>query len=257
MKPSLTPKPKSRLWLYGLLIVAVVVVMLSLHRCRDLNFGRHPGQDPTDTIRVAMQYAPGSFFMVGDSLGGVDYDALRRLGLPYKIYPITTAAEGLEGLRTGRFDVVVADMPQTADSAGEFIFTSPVYVDRQVLVQLADSTRPHISSPIELDGDSVAVVANSPMTARLRNLSDELGITIHPSERQATAEQLLTAMAGGSDTTIRYVVTNRSIARQMAQSHPNLDYSVEVSLSQFQPWILAKQNTALRDTINAHLHHEK
>ena len=46
---------------------------------------------------------------------------------------------------------------------------------------------------------------------------------------------------------------NESVARELAADYPNLDFSVPVSLSQFQPWILRKGSEALRDSLNARL----
>ncbi len=252
MKNSHSQKPQSRLLLYVLLLVVTLGLMFSLKRCQ--HFGEAPTEpQPDDTLRVAIQYAPGSFYLDGDSLGGVDYEALKRLGLPYRLYPITNPSEGLSGLNEGRYDLVIADLPLTADSTSEYIFTKPVYVDRQVLVQRVDSGRePEIQSVVQLAGDTVCVAENSPMAARLANLADEIGAPIFISERPATSEKLLIELARGLDD-VNYVVVNESVARELAGDYPNLDYSVAVSLNQFQPWVLRKDRQDLCDSINARL----
>lgn len=253
MKNSHNQKPQSRLLLYILLIVITLGLMFSLKRCQHFKVASHTPV-PDDTIRVAIQYAPGSFYMQGDSLGGIDYDALCSLGLPYRLYPITNPTEGLNGLNEGRYDLVIADLPMIADSTSEYIFTKPVYVDRQVLVQRVDSGKePAITSVVQLAGDTVCVAENSPMAARLENLSKEIGAPIFISERSATSEKLLIELANGLDN-VNYAVVNESVAENMAADYPNLNYSVAVSLNQFQPWILRKDRQALCDSINARLH---
>ncbi len=250
MKNSHNQKPQSRLLLYVLLLVITLGIMFSLKRCRHFDVGSHEPR-PNDTLRVAIQYAPGSFYMQGDTLGGVDYEALQNLGLPYRLYPITNPAEGLDGLNEGRYDLVIADLPMIADSTSNYIFTAPVYVDRQVLVQRVDSgATPLIQSVVDLKNDTICVSENSPMAARLKNLEEEIGASICISERPETSEKLLIELAGGYSG-VNYAVVNESVAREMAADYPNLDYSVAVSLNQFQPWVLRKTDTALRDTINA------
>lgn len=198
-----------------------------------------------------MQYAPGSFYFDGDSLAGRDYKVITQLGVPYRIYPITDPAEGLSGLRRGRYDIVVADLPQTADSAREYIFTDPIYLDRQVLVQRIDSAgaSPAITSPLQLGGMTVTVPDGSPMVSRLCNLAREIGDTIIINRRHATTERLLTELALGADS-VSLVVANSTLAAEIAREYPGLDYSVPVSMTQFQSWVLRPERTALRDSLN-------
>lgn len=242
-------KPVGRILLYVVLLIVALGIMFSLKRCRQWG---NSEEAAGDTLRVAIQYAPGSFYYDGDSIRGRDYEALKSLGIPFRIYPITNPAEGLEGLRAGRYNLVIADLPQTADSAGEYIFTDHIYLDRQVLVQRIDSAGavPAITSPLQLGGKTVAVPEGSPMAARLRNLSREIGDTIYINERNATTEKLLTELALGVDS-VNLVVANSSLAEEIAREFPGrLNYSVAVSLTQFQSWVLLPSETALRDSIN-------
>ncbi len=248
MKNELRRKPGSRVLLYVILLIVTLGVMFSLRRCQQFETGTEKVA-PSDTLRVAIQYAPGSFYMDGDTLAGVDYEALKGLGLPYLLYPITNPAEGLNGLNEGRYDLVIADMPLTADSTAEYLFTEPVYVDRQVLVQRSPRD---VNSVVELKDKRVSVAENSPMAARLKNLADEIGAPITIDERPETSEKLLINLSHAHDG-VDYVVVNESVAKDLAADYPNLDFSVPVSLNQFQPWILRKGSEALRDSINARL----
>lgn len=236
--------------LYIFLLAATLAAMFGLKKC--MSNSRNSGSDLGDTLHVAIQYAPGSFHIDGDSLTGLDYEALKALNVPFKLYPITSPAEGLRGLKQGRYNLVIADMPQTADSAEDYIFTDPIYFDRQVLVQRTDSLTTPIRSPIELGGKTVVVPQGSPIVARLRNLSREIGDTIYIVERPATAERLLTELALGADS-VPLTVANSLIAEQICNEYPVLDCSVAVSLNQLQPWILAPADTALRAKLNAKL----
>lgn len=250
---QLEKKPAGRILLYVVLLIVVLGIMFGLKRCRQWSTD---GDDVEgDTLRVAMQYAPGSFYYENDTLRGRDYDALVSLGIPYRIYPITNPSEGLRGLRDGRYDLVIADLPQTADAAQEYIFTEPIYLDRQVLVQRLDSAgaAPALTSPLQLAGKTVTVPAGSPMVARLNNLAREIGETIYVNERDATTERLLTELALGADS-VGLTVANSTLAEQIAREFPGLlDYSVPVSLTQFQSWVLMPSDTALRNLLNTRL----
>ncbi|MDE7335952.1 MAG: transporter substrate-binding domain-containing protein [Muribaculaceae bacterium] len=236
--------------LYLVLLAVTLAAMFGLKNCGRSNGRADSGA--ADTLRVAIQYAPGSFHYDGDSLAGLDYEALKALDIPFRLYPITNPAEGLRGLKQGRYDLVIADMPQTADSAEDYIFTDPIYFDRQVLVQRGDSLTAPITSPIELGGKTVVVPQGSPIVTRLRNLSREIGDTIYVIERPATAERLLTELALGADS-VPLTVANSLIAQQIAAEYPALNCSIAVSLNQLQPWILAPADTALRAKLNAKL----
>lgn len=253
MKP-LEKKSSGRLLLYVLLLAAAIGIMYSLKHCRRWG-SDEPEAAPGDTLRVAMQYAPGSFYLdENKELAGVDYEALKSLGLPYRIFLITDPAEGLRGLDEGRYDMVVGELPLTADIAEKYIATEPVYTDRQVLVQRIDSSdgAPAITSQLQLADRTVVVSKDSPMASRLHNLEREIGANINVVERDATSERLLTELALGVDS-VPLVVANSSLAAEIARDYPDLDYSVPVSLTQFQPWILRADRTDLRDAINERL----
>lgn len=252
---KLEKKPTGRILLYVVLLAVALGIMFSLKRCRQWHVSDSITQ--SDTLKVAMQYAPGSFYYENDSIKGRDYEALQQLGIPYKIFPITNPGEGLAGLKTGRYDLVIADLPQTSDSARNYIFTEPIYLDRQVLVQRIDSNgKLEITSPLQLGGKTVVVPEDSPMAARLRNLAHEIGDTIFISERHASTERLLTELAIGADS-VNLTVANSTLAAEIAREYPDLNYSVPISLTQFQSWILLPSETALRDSINSRLRRDK
>lgn len=251
----LEKKPTGRLLLYIFLLLLALGAMVGLSKFRTLNGNGAGASTPAegDTLRVAMQYAPGSFYLnEKKELDGVDYNALRELGLPYKIYPVSNPSEGLKGLDEGRYDLLVADMPLTSEISEKYLATLPIYTDYQVLVQRIDSGSAPLTSQIDLAGRTVVVSKGSPMVARLHNLEREIGAGINLIEREATSERLLMELALGADS-VPLVVVNSSVAAELAKAYPQLDFSLPVSLTQFQPWLLNKGNEALRDTINSRL----
>ena len=236
--------------LYAVLLAVVVACMFALSMCdRPIEA---PGSQPSggDTLDVAIEFSPVTYYTYDDTLGGYNYDLLRMIsdsvGCPMKFHPIVTLEKAIAGLDDGRFDIVVAQFPMTADDTSRFAFTEPIYIDQQVLVQRRGSQAIH--SQLDLAGDTVWVVKGSPMIDRIKSLSREIGDTIyvHVDELYGP-EQLIMMVSTGE---IRYAVVNRSIARVMSTRLTNLDRSVAISLSQFQSWMVSKNRESLCDSLN-------
>ncbi len=255
MKP-LKPKRGINMMLYVALLLLVVLLMVSLRTCsvRD-PFGdirRMPSQG--DTLDVAIEYSPLSLYRYADTLGGFNYDALRSMvrqnGMALKFHPMVSLTQGMDGLESGLYDIIVADMPVTVDLQERFEYTEPIYLDRQVLVQRRDSTGTlAINSQLDLAGKEVWVPANSPIEGRIRNLSSEIGDTIIvSSDEEYGPEQLFLLTAAGE---IDLSVVNERVARIMAKDYENIDISTDVSFTQFQAWLMRKEEHALADSLNA------
>lgn len=250
MKRQQQSSKRGQMALYMALLAIVVACMVALSMC-DKPVDA-PGERPSggDTLDIAIEYSPVTYYTYDDTLGGYNYDLLRMIadsvGCPMKFHPVVTLEKALSGLDDGRYDVLVAQFPMTARDTSRFTFTDPIYIDQQVLVQRRGSQAIH--SQLDLAGDTVWVVKGSPMIGRIASLSREIGDTIyvHVDELYGP-EQLIMMVSAGE---IRYAVVNRSIARAMAARLPNIDRSVAISLSQFQSWMVAKNRQGLCDSLN-------
>lgn len=250
MKRKEKPAKRGQMILYLVLLAVVVGFMVALSMCDKPVEQQGLQHSGGDTLDIAIEYSPVTYYTYDDTLGGYNYDLLRMIshntGRPMKFHPIVTLEKALTGLEEGRYDVVVAQYPMTAGDTARYAFTQPIYIDQQVLVQRRGSKAIH--SQLDLAGDTVWVVKGSPMNQRIASLSREIGDTIyvHVDELYGP-EQLMMMVSAGE---IRYAVVNRSIARAMASKLPNLDRSVAISLSQFQSWIVSKHRQGLCDTLN-------
>lgn len=235
--------------LYVALLAVTVALMVILSRCDQPIVLAEDRPSGGDTLDIAIEYSPITYYSYDDTLGGFDYDLLRLVSQlsrrPMKFHPIVTLAKGLEGLNDSTYDVMVAQFPMTAAAREQYLFTNPIYIDKQVLVQ---RTTTGVKRQFQLAGETVWVVKGSPMKERIEGLSREMGDTIHVmTDSIHGAEQLMMRVAAGE---IKFAVVNQSIARAMAKKLQGLDISVDISLSQFQAWVLRKDNQALCDSIN-------
>lgn len=243
-------------------LYAVVIVAATVLVC--LNFGRRCSTTEStladdyvkpsdDTIAVAIEMSPLTYTFCHDTAEGFDYSILKEIGrrhdVRFSFRPVSDLDRAFAGLNDGQYDLVVASFPATSALKEYFPLTDAVYIDRQVLVQRrgADSVPPTRTLQ-QLRGDTVWISAGSPFRTRLQNLAAEMGdsLTVIPTP-EYSAEQLVVLTALGK---IPRAVVNENVARLTARDYPDIDYSVPVSLSQFQVWAAAPGDSVLVDSLD-------
>lgn len=253
-------------WLYIILLVIAVGIMIMLRQCSSKRIGpRGEAFAGGDTINVAIEISPASYYFAGDSLSGEYYNLLKRISdeapdsapIKMKFIPFTRVEDAVKWLDEGKCRMVVGDIPITIELRDKYIFVDPVALDRQVLVQLRDSlstdtlatgSSRFIHNQFELGGREVRVAKGSPYVQRLRNLSREIGDTIYVVEDQEYSPEQLTILTATGQ--IPLAVVSESTAKSLASHYPNLDYSVAVSLNQFQSFLLLPADSLLRNRFN-------
>jgi len=244
-------------------LAATVAAMVFLGKCsheRRPLFSNDFIPSGGDTLDVAIEFNQSCYGVRGDSVFGRDYkimqDISRRHGVPVKYHPFVPLRHATDGLLAGDYDIVIASMPLTVELKDRFLMTDPVYLDREVLVQLTDTAgEPPVRTPLDLAGDTVWITEDSPFRSRLENLSREIGDTIYiRTQPDATAEHLVILTALGR---IPRAVVPETVADKLMRRYPRLDKSVAVSFTQFQSWALHPSATALRDSLNRWLSEPK
>lgn len=247
---------KPRFGVLVTLLVSVILLMFMLKTCSSERIAVASVSKPAggDTLNVAIEYSPLGVMRQGDSLAGFGYEMINAIAqanhVPIKFTPIVALATTLEEMRAGRYDIVIAQIPMTADFKRFYRLSEPVCIDRQALVQRLDSVLPRVSSQLDLGGKRVSVVAGSPAVERLQSLSREIGERIVIVEDSLySQEQLFLLVASGE---IDYAVVNYSLARQLSNGNEReLDVSKDVSFSQFQSWAVNRNDSVVADSIDA------
>lgn len=239
----------------GILIAAVAIlavgILVSIRHAKNSQalYNYLPGRG--DTINVAIAYSPMSLYRYEDTLGGLNYEMMKEMAAKYgdavKFFPVTSVSETLDRLESGRYDIVMADIPVTASLKERFRLSVPVYTDRMVLVS-RDTVE---TTALELAGREVWVVKDSPAAERVANLSREIGDSIHVhTTTDYNAEQLVMLVAAGD---IPAAVVNRGVAVKLQPDFPDVRISAHISLSQFQCWFFNRNDTVLADTVDAQI----
>lgn len=245
---------KGKLPLYGLLLVLAVAMMGMIKHCSHNDTTTSAPKSIGDTIDIAIEISPIALSTRADTLGGFYYDLMRYIArkenLAVKFIPFSQIENALDGLETGRYDIVIADLPITTAMREKFLFTAPIALDREVLVQLKDSLtgKPKTMTQNDLRGDTVWIPAGSPFRDRLINLSHEIGDTIYIEEDPDYASEQLVMLVALGD--LPRAVVNEQIARSLAGRYPDLDISLDISFTQFQSWAVSQNRHALLDSLD-------
>lgn len=245
---------KGHLTLYIVLLAVVVALMIFTRNLAGKSSGKGEAKAKGDSLTVAIQMSPLGVSTNGDTLSGFYYDMIRQMAqrenLALKIDGFTQVNTALSDLKDGKYDIVISDIPVTSELREKYLFTNPIYADRQTLVQLTDSITglPPIQSVFDLRGDTVHIAAQSPFMSRLRNLSREIGDTIYVVQDSLYGpEQMMILTALGQ---LKNVVVNELTAKSMAKDYPQLDISLTLSFNQFQSWVVTDRKPQLLDSLN-------
>lgn len=207
-------------------------------------------------LRVSTEYNSISFHVDDDTLSGFHYEVIeafaRDHGLQADITPEMSFNKRLEGLAEGKYDVIANGILATSELKDSLLLTTPLVLNKQVLVQrkpetAADSSL-FIKSQLDLAGKTLHVAKGSPSSLRIRHLGDEIGDTIYIKEIEKYGPEQLIALVAHGD--IDYAVCDESIARAATDSLPQIDINTAISFTQFYSWAVSKQSPVLLDSLN-------
>lgn len=253
---------KSRLLKYALLGIAAALIAHYLIKKEEKPKG-HP-RDYAEIaaegiIHASTEYNSISFYVDDDTLSGFHYELIeafaRDHGLQAAISPEMSFNKRLEGLADGQYDVIAYGILATSELKDSLLLTTPIVLNKQVLVQrklenISDSSL-FIKSQLDLAGKTLHVVKGSPSILRIRNLGNEIGDTIYVEEIEKYGSEQLIALVAHGD--IDYAVCDESIARTAADSIPQIDINTAISFTQFYSWGVSKQSPILLDSLNTWL----
>lgn len=209
-------------------------------------------------LRAVTEYNSISYHAQADSIGGLHYELLQAFaeskGLKTEITPEMSVEKRIEGIQLGIYDLLANNVLISSERKDSLLFTSPILLSRQVLVQRKPTEmndQNYINSLLDLAGKTVHVVKESPSILRIHNLSNEIGDTIYIKEIEKYGQEQLLAMVAAGD--IDYAVCDESIALTAANDLPRLDFETTISFTQFYSWGVNKENIILLDSLNAWL----
>ena len=99
------PARRGQMILYLVLLAVVVGCMVALSLCDRPQVAPEDRPSGGDTLDIAIEYSPVTYYTYDDTLGGYNYDLLRlisdKTGCPMKFHPVVTLEKALTGLESG------------------------------------------------------------------------------------------------------------------------------------------------------------
>jgi len=213
-------------------------------------------------IALVDNSSTGYFIYRGQPMG-YEYDLLYRLaedlGVTLKIKLTANIDEAFTMLNDGDADILAYHLTVTKERAQRVTFTDAHTEVRQVLIQrkpdnwrnlkVHEIENSLIRNPLELVGKEVHSRKGSSYSARLQNLSEEIGgdIIIKEQAGQTDTEMLIRRVAEG---VIDYSVADEDVGLINATYYPNIDAKTAISFPQKIAWALRSNAPVLRDTVN-------
>jgi membrane-bound lytic murein transglycosylase MltF len=242
--------------LYLLLLSAVLIAMTALYRSsRPVPTRDCPEIRSEGILRIVTEYNQLGYFVAGDTIEGFQYELSRAIaelsGLEIQTFLEMSLPESFSGLENNRYDIIARNIPVTSEIKDSYLFTDPVVLNRQVLVQrTAEANRsiPPIRNQLELAGKTLYIPEESPALLRIINLQHEIGDTVYTiQEDRYSTEQLIIMVAKGD---IDYAVCDHRIAAISKKILPEIDIDTDISFTQLQSWAVRKTSPILRDSLN-------
>lgn len=237
-----------------LMIAFIFIITIGIARnCQRLPYAPKEGFSGGDTLDIAILYGPGSYYIYGDTMAGINHEIAnlfsQETAVPIKLWPISDPASGLANLEKGAFDIL-ASLPLDNNLKKNFPVSESVFLDRLVLIQLEDSTsgQASVNSSLDLNGKTVNVAPGSSGVHRMKNLSEEIGGNIEIIEDPEMSDELLCLQVASAS--IPLAVVNERIARTVAQNYPNLKYDSSISFTQFQVWVFSPSDSTVAVKFN-------
>ena len=217
---------------YGLIMIAVAIGVI-IFNTREEEVTNYTPRDYTaikesGTLRAVTEYNMLSYHVQGDTIQGFDYELLNAFatekGLRLEITPEMSFQKRLQGVIQGQYDLLAIGTIVTTQSKDSLLFTNPLLLSKQVLVQRKksdekDST--YIQNQLDLAHKTLHIIKGSPALLRIHNLINEIADTIYIEEVEDYGPEQLLAMVSEGD--IDYAVCDENIAASTLEQFPNLD----------------------------------
>ena len=245
---------------YIILLLAVLATMTQLYtRSHTPHFTTrdYPAIAEEGILRVITEYDQLGYYVSGDTIQGFQYELSQAIshlsGLEVQIQLEMSLTKSYEALATGQCDLIARNLPITTQRRDTFLFTDPIVLNKQVLVQ---RKRPEgdsllIRNQLDLARKTLYIPQDSPALFRIHNLAHEIGDTIFVIEEQRySSEQLMIMVETGE---IDYAVCDQQIAKALQTRLPHVDCETDISFTQLQSWAVRKSSPLLLDSLNSWL----
>ncbi|WP_288207668.1 transporter substrate-binding domain-containing protein [uncultured Parabacteroides sp.] len=253
-------KSRKLLVVYMILLAIVLIAMFQLFQFKKAPLlpRDYPEIKEEGILRIVTEYNQSGYYVAGDTIEGFQYElsqAIAKLsGLEVQTHLEMSLAESFRELSENKCDVIARNIPITSDNKEEYLFTEPIVLNKQVLVQRTEEANnglKPIRNQLDLAQKTLYIPKDSPAKLRLQNLAHEIGDTIYIKEDELYSSEQLAIMVAKGD--IDYAVCDQQIAKISKENLPEIDIDTDISFTQLQSWAVRKDSPILLDSLNSWL----
>ncbi|MDR1810460.1 MAG: transporter substrate-binding domain-containing protein [Prevotella sp.] len=251
---------KKTKWFFPLLAIVVVAAIAAVVASLS---GKESPQDLPEIqaagiLRVVTDYNSTGYYVSGDTMAGFNCELLkvveRYSGLKVEVEVENDLMKSIEGLNSGKYDLIARNLPVNVDMKEQVAFTQPIIRNKLVLVQrkaASGSPLKLIRSHLDMAHVTVYVPKASPAILRLENLAREIGDTIFIREDSLyEASQLIMKVAAGE---IDYTVSDANTARILSKKLRDIDARTDIGFTHLEAWAVRQSSPILLDSLNVWL----
>ncbi|NDW10568.1 transporter substrate-binding domain-containing protein [Dysgonomonas sp. 520] len=206
-------------------------------------------------LRIVTNLDQTGYFVSGDTIAGFNHDLLKALqkytNLKFEISVENSLEKSFEELKFGKYDLIARNIQATADMKGRYLFTTPIILNKLILVQRKaeynDSISP-IRSHLQLAGKTLHIAKDAPSKLRLANLSHEIGDTVYIKENDLYDTEQLAMMVSTGE--IGYTISDFKTAEALARKMPELDIETSIGFTHLESWAVNQWSPILLDSLN-------
>lgn len=255
-------KSKKLLIAYVVLLIVAITTMVQLWRFKntpkEIHLRDYPEIKQEGILRVVTEYNQSGYYIAGDTIEGFHYELSQAIakisGLEVQTHLVMSLSESFAMLSDNQSDVIARNIPITSEIKEDFLFTEPIVLNKQVLVQRTEKANNGIKpirNQLDLAQKTLYIPKDSPALLRLQNLGHEIGDTIFVKEDEVYSSEQLAIMVAKGD--IDYAVCDQQIARLSKGQLPEIDIDTDISFTQLQSWAVRKSSPILLDSLNSWL----
>lgn len=252
-------KSKKLLIAYVVLLIVAITTMVQLWRFKntpkEIHLRDYPEIKQEGILRVVTEYNQSGYYIAGDTIEGFHYELSQAIakisGLEVQTHLVMSLSESFAMLSDNQSDVIARNIPITSEIKEDFLFTEPIVLNKQVLVQRTEKANNGIKpirNQLDLAQKTLYIPKDSPALLRLQNLGHEIGDTIFVKEEEVYSSEQLAIMVAKGD--IDYAVCDQQIARLSKGQLPEIDIDTDISFTQLQSWAVRKSSPILLDSLN-------
>jgi membrane-bound lytic murein transglycosylase MltF len=209
-------------------------------------------------LRIITEYNSSDYYISGDTIKGFQYELSRAIaqiaGLEIQTLLEMSLSESFKALDENKCDVIARNIPVTSEIKAEYLFTDPIVMNKQVLIQRTNEANNGIEplrNQLDLAKKTIYIPLNSPALLRLQHLEHEIGDTIYIIEEPAYSSEQLAIMVAKGD--IDFAVCDLQAARIFKRDFPEIDIDTDISFTQLQAWAVRADSPVLADSLNSWL----